>query len=176
MKKNVLPQLNVAKQEDLLSTPINQMVVYDHLTKSLNRTHYAGRDLYWFAGDAIANIAKKRIDNALLAEGKQVIASAVKGVPEMSWNGDLELIQYPLAEKFSQKMAGNLIVFNHRTGLYEVLPDGNWLGFDPVVNGIIPRLTSMNQHTGMHAFLVAMGRNDKARDKIVAEFAKSRQK
>ncbi len=176
MKKNALPQLNVAKQEDLLSTPINQMVVYDHLTKSLNRTHYAGCDLYWFAGDAIANIAKKRIDKALLAEGKQVVASAVKGVPEMSWNGDLELIQYPLAEKFSQKMAGNLIVFNHRTGLYEVLPDGNWLGVDPVVNGIIPRLTSMNQHTGMHAFLVAMGRNDKARDKIVAEFAKSRQK
>ena len=78
MKKNALPQLNVAKQEDLLSTPINQMVVYDHLTKSLNRTHYAGRDLYWFAGDAIANIAKKRIDNALLAEGKQVVARAVK--------------------------------------------------------------------------------------------------
>ena len=176
MKKNALPQLNVAKQEDLLSTPINQMVVYDHLTKSLNRTHYAGRDLYWFAGDAIANIAKKRIDNALLAEGKQVVASAVKGVPEMSWNGDLELIQYPLAEKYSQKMAGNLIVFNTHTGLYEVLPDGNWLGVDPVVNGIIPCLTSMNQHSGMHAFLVAMGRNDKARDKIVAEFAKSRQK
>lgn len=177
MKKNVLPSLSVAAQEELLSTPNNQMVVYNHLTSQFNRNHYAGRNLYWFAGEQSAQLAKARIDNALAQTGRQVVASAVKGVPEMSWNGDCEFIQYPLAEKFSNKIAGNLIVFNSKTGLYEVLPEGLWLGVDPKTNGTIRNLlTEHNQHTCMHAFIVSVNQNRKVFDKLVNEFKKSRQK
>lgn len=177
MKQNALPELNMAQQEELLSTPHNQMVVYNHLTNSFNRNHYAGYPVYWFAGEHIAHNAKQKLDKELAQSGRQVVASAMKGVPEMSWNGDLEFIQYPLAEKFAENIAGNVIVFNKQTGLYEVLPAGQWLGVDTRANSLVHRpVTWNNQHTGLHTFLLTMQQNKKALDKIVAEFTKSRSK
>ena len=169
MKKNMLPKLSVAQQEDLLNTPNNQMVVYNHLTGELNQKKYAGRPVFWLDSNFTSGLAKARLDHLLGRDNRQVVASVAKGIPEMAWNGVNEFVQYPLADECSDKIAANVIVFNMKTGLYEVLPAGQWLGVKNVQ-------ISSRHHTGLHSFLLDLHRNEAACKKIVDEFAKVRQK
>lgn len=163
MKDIKMPKLTRGQVENLLDAPYDMVVAYDFATGKVNRAKYAGRTV---AQNGLADYApalKRDIENMVDFEGRKLIMAVVQGVPQVSWNGKNEFVQYPLNDEMSQLIVGNVVAFNPKTGLYEANPKG-WMGLD--IKGVM----TYGQYVALQRFMFRMWAHERERQALIAPF------
>lgn len=154
MKSDKMPELTRANIENLLGAPYRKVLAYDYRADAMNVREYAG----YPAGGVFMNAGRARAAIEAMPEmdGRKVVLAAVQGVPEASWPGVHKFEKYPLNDEHSTFVVGNIVVFNPKTGLYEVNPAG-WMGLD------IVDLIARREYMGLQNFLYNLWARDKER-------------
>lgn len=161
MKSDKMPELTRANIENLLGAPYRNVLAYDYRVGAMNLYEYAG----YPAGGVFMNADRARaaIESMPEMDGRKVVLTAVQGVPEVSWPGANKFEKYPLNNERSTFVVGNAVVYNPKTGLYEVNPAG-WMGLD------IVDLIARREYMGLQNFLFQMWFREQERRKFVAPF------
>ena len=167
MNKTVMPGLKVSQVEDLLATPSDQMLVFNHVNNTLNKGVYSGLVVSTDGLYTFAEVAKMRLERCQELDGRKLVCSAIKGTPEFCWNGPNRFAQYALADEYSPHVMGNIIVFNPKTQQFESNPAG-WYGLD------VRKLISDGKYRGMYKFWMRLLAFEQERIKFMEPFAKQK--
>lgn len=167
MDKKEMPRLRVAQIEDLLATPSNQMLIYNHANDTVNKATYAGLPIGAEHFYGIADVAKTRLERYNGLNGRKLVASAIKGTPEFCWAGPNTFVNYALADENSKYILANVVVYNPQTQKFETNPAG-WYALD------IKQLISDGVHMGLYKFWLRMVSFEEERMRFLEPFSKLR--
>ena len=158
-----MPELTKQKIESLFNVPYDNIVTYNHLDRSLSPQTMEGIVVAGYSIDSVANAFRFQCEQMPQMQERQLVLSAVRGIPVDAWNGSNHFQTTNLTDRYSQCIAGNIIVFNPGSGKFEANPDG-WFGLN-----IKPEFKS-GQYHGLHNFMFRLWLCEQERKKFIAPF------
>ena len=168
-----MSELTVKTIEDLFGIPYRQMLVYNHLDRSLSPVNCQKMVIMGCSMDSVAFAAKMQFERMPHMRGRQVVLTAVRGVPQVEWCGKNEFQLTTNTDEQSQYIAGNIIVFNSLTQCFEANPAG-WFGANICPGAIQYQNPYQQMYSGLHGFLFRMWLSDQERQKFVSPFGRVR--
>ena len=167
MKDKNVPELTKQTIEDLFGVSYENIVAYNHLDRSVSPYSPLGIVVAGYPLETIAYVAQLQIEKMPQMQGRYLVLSAVRGIPKDEWIGPDEFQTAKFTDNSSTRFAGNMIVFNPKTNLFEANPAG-WYGVKSR-----PLLQS-GKYNGLHNFLFRMWLWKNERAKFVAPYEKQK--